>query len=1077
MTRLLSAGVAALALLVTAVLVAVAMPAGRAAAAPNDIIAVRIDGIGFGHGRGMSQWGAYGWAVDEGWTWQQILDHYYGGTSLSSVPAGGRIRVRLTDLDGQGTVGFISHNSGVQWNGQSRASMYAVETSEGTFDVYGSDSRACPGATALTVPNGPLSIGSGGDGVRQIQTFLSAYHDNAIAIDGDFGPQTEGKLTAWQQSEGLTADGVWNQNDADRARSIISSDTGQVSWSKLGTASGVLTFATSSGDDSGTSATNVLGLCEPGGSVTHYRGTIDVRSTGDGNRVVNDVKVEDYLRGVVPKEISASWADAGSGRGANAVRAQAVAARSYGLQQDRYSYASTCDTQSCQVYFGAASRPTANGTPRLVEDFRTDQAIAATANQVRTFPNGSIASTEFSASNGPRTAGGVFPPVDDVPGDGTANNPNHRWTRILDADDLAAEYGLGSITGVDMVEAASSSYRGFDGIWFNDVVLTGSNGNTFRQQAWDFRRTHDLRSPGFTVTPIRRDTTTSTVAFIGDSVGSSIATDSSSELRRLTDGTFPSLIVDAVSSRCTTRTSCPGTSGVEAAGALPSGLDLVVVELGYNDSPAEFAGDIDAMMAALAARDVSQVAWVTMAEIRNGPGGSSYYGSANAALQAAAGRHSNLTILDWDQASAGMEQPRWFSDGVHLTATGQAEFALWLREQMLALAPSHRLGPPKILRLPVVGEQLALPGGGTTTVPSDVAAVALNLTIVDAFAQGFATVWPCGVDRPTASNINFPPGVRIANGVIAPVGADGTVCVYSHRTTDIVVDIAGYFSGGDGADFEAAVPLRLVDSRIGTGGRSAQITRDQPLRIPVRGVSVDQPGSGAVTVPDSATAAALTVAVVDPVGQGHVTLHPCGVDKPTASNVNFPPGSRIANGVVAPIGEDGAVCLYAHVPTDVVVDLAGWFEGGEASAFVDTVPTRFVDTRDGTGGRTGRVERDAPLTVEIHGRSTPAGAIPTDAIAVALNLTIVDPLDRGYATVWPCGEQPTASNINFAAGQRIANNVVAPIGPDGSICVYVHNPAHVVLDVSGWFLDSGGFVGATPRRLVDSRIPLGPMPT
>ena len=79
--------------------------------------------------------------------------------------------------------------------------------------------------------------------------------------------------------------------------------------------------------------------------------------------------------------------------------------------------------------------------------------------------------------------------------------------------------------------------------------------------------------------------------------------------------------------------------------------------------------------------------------------------------------------------------------------------------------------------------------------------------------------------------------------------------------------------------------------------------------------------------------------------------------------------------------------------------------------------------------------------------------------------------------MWPCGAaQPTASNINFVAGQRIANNVIAPIGADGSVCVYVHAPTHVVVDASGWFGPDGSFVAATPRRLVDSRIPLGPVP-
>ena len=121
-----------------------------------------------------------------------------------------------------------------------------------------------------------------------------------------------------------------------------------------------------------------------------------------------------------------------------------------------------------------------DGRRDAIEDYRTDQAIVATVGVVRMWPNGDIVSTEFSASNGPRTAGGAFPPVDD-PGDGTANNPNHRWTSIIDADTLASRYGLGALTSAAMVEAASSVNRQFDGIWFNDILITAA-------------RTH--RSPG-----------------------------------------------------------------------------------------------------------------------------------------------------------------------------------------------------------------------------------------------------------------------------------------------------------------------------------------------------------------------------------------------------------------------------------------------------------------------------------------------------------------------------------------------------------------------------------------------------
>ena len=102
-------------------------------------------------------------------------------------------------------------------------------------------------------------------------------------------------------------------------------------------------------------------------------------------------------------------------------------------------------------------------------------------------------------------------------------------------------------------------------------------------------------------------------------------------------------------------------------------------------------------------------------------------------------------------------------------------------------------------------------------------------------------------------------------------------------------------------------------------------------------------------VPATATAAALNVTIVNPVKAGFVTVWPCSVSRPLASNLNFVPGQVVANNVVAPIGNDGSVCLYSNVETDVIVDIAGWFSTSGAGAFVGTTPERLVDTRDGTG--------------------------------------------------------------------------------------------------------------------------------
>ena len=1064
-------------------------PTPSVSAAPNDIIAVVIDGTGYGHGRGMSQWGAYGWAVDEGKSWQWILDHYYGGTTLSDVAtAQTRIRVRLTALDGKSIVGVTSHSGNVTAAGQTRKSIYANEVSPNRFQLYGSNSTACPTSSALTVPNGPIIKGSSNDSaVRQIQLFLNAYRisgDATLTVDGDFGNLTEARLKDWQRDQALISSGIWDDNDAARARSLIGSSEGAVAWVPLGSViAGPITFTNTNSENSAAAPTDVLGVCGSSGRLTHYRGEIEVHNSpadNNANRVVNDIKTEDYLRGVVSKEISPSWADAGGGKGRQAVRAQAVAARSYGLQQNRYTYATICDTQSCQVYGGAATRSSATGAARVVEDARTDAAIAATAGKVRTWPNGSIVATEFSASNGPRTAGGAFPSVDDAAGDSTEKNPNHKWTRILDADTLAARYGLGKLTGASMVEAASSVNRKFDGVWFNDIVLTGSSGKRVQIPAWTFRGSQGLKSPGFTVRVIRENTTSKSFGMIGDSVGESIAAGGTSEFNRLIDGTFASATISTRVGRCTTRVSCLGTSGVEQAALLPTGLDLVVVELGYNDIASTFASDIDAMMNALTARGVARVAWVNMADIRTTSKGSTY-GPMNAQLSAAESRWSTLMVLDWNAASAsGEARARWFADGVHLTTTGQAEFALWLRGEILSTAPSHYLVPPKQIRIPIVGQQLTTPAGASVTVPPSASAVAVNVTSVRAAQRSVVTVWPCESPRRETSNLNALGGDVVANNVVVAIDSAGEICLRSNTGTNLIVDVIGWFDdSAPNSGLQSVSPERIVDSRIGLGSPRRKVGPDSPLVIDVVGLTASHPDGSATRVPVGVSSVVINLTAVNAVGTGFLTVWPCAVDRAATSSLNYQPGTPIANGIVAAVDDNGQVCVHSMVDSDVVVDLQGWF-GPTDPAFFASDPYRIVDTRIGRGATRQKVQPNAPLKVPISGATVPVSGknvvVPTNAVAAVVNVVATEQTSSGFFTVWGCeGERPNTSNLNYVAGKNVANGVIAPVGPDGSICVYTHSASHMVVDIAGWLVD--GYVAVTPERFVDTRYAIGPAPT
>jgi hypothetical protein len=89
---------------------------------------------------------------------------------------------------------------------------------------------------------------------------------------------------------------------------------------------------------------------------------------------------------------------------------------------------------------------------------------------------------------------------------------------------------------------------------------------------------------------------------------------------------------------------------------------------------------------------------------------------------------------------------------------------------------------------------LALDVTGRGGVPSGATTAILNVTVTNPTAAGFITAYPCGINPPLASNLNYGINTTVANAVIVKIGTNGQICILNTGPTDLIIDIAGYIN-------------------------------------------------------------------------------------------------------------------------------------------------------------------------------------------------------------------------------------------------------------------------------------------
>lgn len=276
----------------------------------------------------------------------------------------------------------------------------------------------------------------------------------------------------------------------------------------------------------------------------------------------------------------------------------------------------------------------------------------------------------------------------------------------------------------------------------------------------------------------------------------------------------------------------------------------------------------------------------------------------------------------------------------------------------------------------------------------------------------------------------------------------------------------GATSLGAASTFHATGPTRMLDTRAGTGVPTAAV-------LPA-GAILPLTVEGANGLPSAGVSAVvLNVTVTGPTASGYLSLYAEGTESPGSSNLNWTKGLTIANQVIVPVGADGEIDFANHSPgsTQVVADISGYYTSDSTGAgFTAAGPARLLDTRAAVGVSTRTpVRANGTVVLQVAGKGgLPAGGIS----AVVLNVTATDTKAGGYVTVYPDGKaKPTASNINWAAGETIPNHVVVPVGADGKVDLATSGSGTVdlVADVLGYFGTGGSaFHSTAPTRLMDA---------
>jgi parallel beta-helix repeat protein len=383
-------------------------------------------------------------------------------------------------------------------------------------------------------------------------------------------------------------------------------------------------------------------------------------------------------------------------------------------------------------------------------------------------------------------------------------------------------------------------------------------------------------------------------------------------------------------------------------------------------------------------------------------------------------------------------------------------------------------GPARLLdtRSGLGGTASQLTGDGSITlkiagngsIPTDVKAVALDLTGLDATGTGYIQVDASSTGDSGTSNLNYAAGSIFNNSVVVPVGPDGTVTLRNFAPggvkLDLVADVSGYYTPAAADEYAPlSEPQRLLDTRHGPGGKDDKLNAGKTDVVDVASATDSMPPTGVTAVSVNLTETGTTQT-------GYLTAYPDGSGaRPTASNLNWQGSMTRAVAAVVPVGADGKIDIFNGSgnggSADVLVDVTGYFTATQTpglSMYVPVAPARVLDTR--TSGKP--VGANSVYTLNMAGLGgTASGRTVTGYV---MNTTVTQTESSGWLAVGAVEPSaPQSSTLNWSSANQTVTNLAftgdQTAEDQSTDTVSFYNgggtgSVQLIVDVMGYFVSS-----------------------